>query len=275
MKISELVSRGLEQLGKDKFFETLLLLEKASKWNKEKILSSYHLELPPEIEREYLRLILKRKRGFPLQYIVGKTEFWSTELKVRRGVFIPRPETELIVEKIVEFAKGKSFLIADIGTGCGNIAIALSKELLESKIYATDISLRAIKLAKENARINGVEERIIFLRGDLFEPLKDLKKSFDIICSNPPYIPEKDRKNLPREVVEFEPEKALFSGKDGLDFLRRFVKTAPLFLKEKGRVYVEFGDGMEKEVLFLFRDWSGVEVYKDLHQKPRVIMAQL
>lgn len=275
MKISDLISKGLEYLGKGKFLETLLILEKASGLKKEAILSSYEKEILPDIEKRFLNLILKREKGFPLQYIIGKTEFWSLEFKVREGVFIPRPETELIVEKIIEFAKGKSLLIADIGTGCGNIAIALAKELVESKIYATDISLRAIELAEENAKINGVYERIKFLRGNLFESLNDLKKSFDIICSNPPYIPKGDRKNLQKEVAEFEPKRAIFSGMDGLNFLRRFVKDAPLYLKEKGRVYIEFGDGMAEKVSSLFSGWSMVKVYKDLHQKPRVLMAQL
>ncbi len=277
MKVSELIREGMEHLGKGKYLETVLILEKVSSMNKETILAFYDLELPTAIERRFLKLILKRKKGVPLQYILGKAEFWTMEFKVRNGVFIPRPETELIVEKIVDSAKGKFFMIADIGTGCGNIAISLSKELPESKIFATDISSKAVELAKENAIIHGVDKRITFLKGSLFEPFENLsmKKSFDIICSNPPYISEKEKGNLPREVSEFEPKMALFSGKDGLNFIRKFVKSAPLYLKEKGRVYIEIGEGMEKATISLFKNWSFQEVYMDLHNKPRIVMAEL
>lgn len=277
MKVSEAIGKGLEYLGKNRYLETLLILEKVTALKKESILSSYDLELPSSIEKIFFKLILKRSKNFPLQYILGKVEFWSMEFKVKRGVFIPRSDTELMVEKIVNFAKGKQLVIADIGAGCGNIAISLSKELPQSKIFATDISSRAIELARENARIHGVEERIRFLKGSLFEPFKDLffKKFFDIICSNPPYIPEVERENLAKEVSEFEPKRALFSGKDGLSFIRKFIKLAPTYLREKGRVYIEIGDGTERDVISLFKSWSFKEVYKDLYNKPRVVMAEL
>jgi release factor glutamine methyltransferase len=277
MKISELISKGLEYLGKERFLEVIVLLEKVSCLKKEKILSSYDLELLPSIENKFFKLVEKRNKNYPLQYILGKTEFWSREFKIRKGVFIPRPETELIVEKIVDFAKGKSLTIADIGTGCGNIVISLALELPESKFFATDISSLAIEVAKENARIHGVENRITFLKGNLFEPFKklSLKKSFDIICSNPPYIPKEDMDSIPEEVSRFEPKRALFSGRDGLKFTKKFVKLAPLYLKENGRIYIEIGDGKEKEVLSLLKGWSIKEVYKDLSQKPRVLMGEL
>ncbi len=277
MKVSEVVGKGLEYLGKNRYLETILILEKVTGLKKESILSSYDLDLPPSIEKEFFKLILKRRKNFPLQYILGRVEFWSMEFKVERGVFIPRPETELIVEKIVNFANGQKLMIADIGTGCGNIAISLSKELPQVEIFATDISSRAIELARQNARIHGVEERIKFLKGSLFEPFKNLslKKSFDIICSNPPYIPEIERENLAKEVSEFEPKRALFSGKDGLNFIRKFIKLAPVYLREKGRIYIEIGEGMEKDVISLLKSWSFKEIYKDLHNKPRVVMAEL
>lgn len=277
MKVSELIGKGLEYLGRDKFLETLLILEKASSLSKETILSSYDLEFPSSIEKRFFRLILRRKTGFPLQYILEKTEFWSLEFKIQKGVFIPRPETELIVEKVLAFAKGKNLLIADIGTGCGNIAISLSRELPESRIFATDISYKAIELARENARIHGVEERITFIRGNLFDPLKklSLQGSLDIICSNPPYVPKRERKNLPKEVSEFEPKRAIFSGEDGLNFIRKFVRVAPFYLKEMGRVYIEIGEGLENQVISLFKHWSIKEVYQDLHRNPRVVMAEL
>lgn len=275
MKVSELIGKGLEYLGKDKYLETLLILEKASSLSKETILSSYDLEFPSSIEKRFMRLILRRKTGFPLQYILGKTEFWSLEFKIQKGVFIPRPETELMVEKVLAFAKGKNLLIADIGTGCGNIAISLSRELPETRIFATDISYKAIEIARENARIHGVEERIKFIRGNLFEPLKEFKKSFDIICSNPPYIPRRDLKSLPKEVAMFEPKRALFSGEDGLNFIRKFVRVAPIYLKERGRVYIEIGEGIENQVISLFKHWSIKEVYHDLYRNPRVVMAEI
>ncbi len=277
MKVSELIRLGMNHLGKNKYLESVLILEKASSLNKETILAFYDFDLPREVERDFIRLILKRKKGYPLQYILGRTEFWSLEFEIKEGVFIPRPETELMVEKILNYAKGKPLTIVDIGTGCGNIAISLSKELLESKIFATDISSKALELAKKNAMIHGVGEKITFLKGSLFEPLEKLsmKKSFDIICSNPPYISENERKNLPKEVSQFEPKRALFSGKDGLNFIRRLVRKAPIFLKERGRVYIEIGDGMEESAISLFKNWPIKEVYRDFYNKPRVVMAEI
>ncbi|MGQ9619318.1 MAG: peptide chain release factor N(5)-glutamine methyltransferase [Candidatus Aminicenantia bacterium] len=277
MKISDLIRKGQEILGKDKYFEILLVLEKVSGFKKEEILSSLEFEVGSSIERKFFRLILKRKLGFPLQYITGKTEFWSMEFKVKKGVFIPRQETELIIEKVIEFARGKNFLIGDIGTGCGNIAISLAKELPEAKILATDISSKALELSKENAKFHGMEERIRFLKGSLFKPFKDegLFNSFDVLCSNPPYIGYKEKKSLDDDVVNFEPKRALFSGEDGMNFIKKLIKSAPLYLKENGRLYFEIGYGMEEELKILLKVWKKSEIYTDYFGRPRVFMAEL
>ncbi len=277
MKLYHLIQKGLELLGREKFLEVLLILEKISKMRKEEILSSPEFSPTPSMGKEFFKLISKRLKNFPLQYILEKTEFWSMEFKIKRGVFIPRQETELLIEKIVEFATGKKVLIADIGTGCGNIAIALSKELPGADIIATDISSKAIELAEENARIHGVEKRIKFLKGNLFEPLErlGLSKSFDVICSNPPYISLREKNNISKEVLNYEPKKALFSGWDGMSFIRKFMKFSPSFLKNRGRVYFEIGETMEDNVRALLEKWRKKEVYTDLFMKPRIAMAEL
>lgn len=222
-----------------------------------------------------------RARGFPLQYILCETEFFGLTFKVDEKVFIPRPETEILVEKIIEIVKNHYSLrgkikILDIGTGSGCIAISLAKSLLIAKITAVDISIGALEVAKYNSKLNNVGEEIEFIESDLFGDLKS--DTYDLIVSNPPYIPSADIENLQRE-IKYEPRIALDGGRDGFDFYRRIIKDAPKFLKKGGFLFMEIGFGQRNdiseiasqegklEILEIVKDYSNIERILVLHYK--------
>ena len=192
----------------------------------------------------------------PSQYIIGEQEFWGLAFKVTRDVLIPRPETEILVEEAVKTVRSQesevrsqntkihyselrtpdSKLILDLCTGSGCIAISLAQEIPDSKIYAVDISERVLDVARGNAERHGVADRMIFLHGDLFEPLKGMDIEFDFIISNPPYISKKMMKELQPEIKDYEPVTALYGGDDGLDFYRRIIAKAPNYLTKRGHL---------------------------------------
>ncbi len=219
--------------------------------------------------------------GRPIQYILSKTEFMGLEFIVNPDVFIPRPETEILVEKVIEIVQSLKFKvksILDIGTGSGCIAISLAKYLPNIKIIATDISEEALKVAKENARLNEVEDKIEFLHTDLFNITHYTLniKQFDLIVSNPPYIPTGELKDLPKE-VKFEPTVALDGGRDGLNFYRRIIKEAHYYLKYKGYLIMEVGQGQVLEIQEMIRDsnqFKLLEAIKDYRGIDRVLVAQ-
>ena len=225
-----------------------------------------------EVQRFY-RLVLKRQQGVPLAYIVGEKEFWSLPFRVVPGVLSPRPETELLVEKVIELSARNNELIIDIGTGAGNIAVSLAKELPNVQILATDISRVALKTARLNASLHKVSG-IDFVKGNLFSPLKELKLDghCDIIVSNPPYVPENQWEILQDDIRLHEPKKALIGGKTGLEIIKKLVSGAPKFLKPGGYLCLEIGFDQQDDVLNLFsKDWIGVECFKDLNGLPRII----
>ena len=255
--------------------EAKVLLLLATGMGEMEFLSSSGRGVSGREERKFLRLIEKPLSGVPLAYITGKKEFWSQTFKVGPGVFIPRPETELIVEKVLELAGGVEETIVDIGTGSGNIAVALARELPGAHIIATDISRKAVKIAQFNAKTSKVE-RIAFALGDLFAPLKRLKLEgkCDFIVCNPPYVSAHEWEGLAGEVRDFEPRGALVAGKSGLEFIRRLVKGAPAYLKPGGCLLFEIGAGQADAALALFDDhWVRPQVADDLRGIPRVIIA--
>lgn len=225
-----------------------------------------------ETQAADMRIFLnRRKEREPLQYIVGHTDFYGVRIKVGPGVLIPRPETELLVEeviKIVSSQQAKSKIqnpkpkILDLCTGSGCIAVALAGHLPEAVIYGTDISEKALKYAEENAKTHKAEN-IVFLKGNLYEPVKTMK--FDLIVSNPPYIRRSDLIKLQPEIREWEPSKALDGGDDGLFFYRKILSGACGYLKKGGAMLLEIGEGQARDVSRIARD-SGlkcVSVIKD------------
>lgn len=225
--------------------------------------------------------VQRRIRREPSQYIAGETEFRGHVFKVTKDVLIPRPETELLVEEALKAAKGfkdERITAIDLCTGSGCIAVSLAKELTGCSVYATDISEAALDVAKGNARLNGVEGRVTFSRGDLFEALPPgLAGKAHLILSNPPYVSEKDMKGLVPEILDYEPHNALYGGEDGLDFYRRILHASPRYLRKDGWVILELGYGQyrsvkalaEKEGVYesidVRKDYSGIErVFKTL-----------
>jgi release factor glutamine methyltransferase len=231
-------------------------------------------------EKIFRESLTRRAQGEPVAYITGHKEFWSLDFVVTPDVLIPRPETELVVELTLEgaiMATTKAPLkILDIGTGSGVIAIALAKELPAAEIWAVDVSAAALNIAEVNARRHGVAERIKFLDGDLFNPIAELGRRFDVIISNPPYVLSKEIANLGREVRDWEPKMALDGGPDGLDCYRQIIGGAHTYLAPEGRVLLEIGDDQGTAVAGLFVRAEGFEaatIFQDYAGKDRVIGA--
>jgi release factor glutamine methyltransferase len=225
--------------------------------------------------RAYMSLIGRRASGEPMQYITGHQEFYGLDFIVTRDVLIPRPETELIVEKVIQLAGGlPGQLIVDVGTGSGCIAIALAKNLPGARLIATDISEAALELARLNAERHSV--RIEFFCGDLMEPLSHLhlEGSVDFIASNPPYIPLSEPHLLQPEVLNYEPPVALFGGQDGLEFHRRLLSESGTYLKPGRYMIVEIGYGQIEAMRALIdpEDWELIEVANDLQGIPRALV---
>ncbi len=228
--------------------------------------------------REFNQLVQRRATGLPLQYLLGECGFYDVTLKVTPGVFIPRPETEILVEEVLNFFKGREeAFVLDLGTGSGAIAIALATNLPGARIVATDISLEALKVARINAIENNVDDRVFFHASDLFEVFKnevELQNRFDAIVSNPPYIAPSEKESLPKEVRDFEPPEALFAEEEGLFFHRRIVESAPTYLKPGGLLALEVALGQAKKVMELLESESRfqeVRIREDLTGIKRVI----
>jgi len=210
--------------------------------------------------------------------ITGQKEFWSLPLKVERGVFIPRPETEVLVELVLKLPWKKDGLVADIGTGCGAIACALARERPEARIMATDISRRALRLARENASCLNLKN-INFMLGSLFKALEPLgpENKFDLIVSNPPYVAEGQWSSLPADIRNYESKRALVAGPTGLEFIFQLIQGAPAFLRPGGFLAFEFGLGQLEPILAFLEDrgWQEVIWEKDLAGIPRALAARL
>lgn len=224
---------------------------------------------------QFFCLIEKRQQGFPLAYLTGKKEFWSLEFRVNSSVLIPRPETELIVEKAVELSS-KTGILADIGTGCGNLAVSLAKELPKTRVVATDISKKALETARLNAKVYKLD-RIEFYQGSMLIPLRKLKleDKCDVIVSNPPYVPENEWKELSVQITQHEPKEALISGQTGLECIEELIHQSPRYLKTGGFLIFEFGAGQKEKILNKFcQEWMDVRSYNDLNGIPRILVAR-
>ncbi len=212
----------------------------------------------------------------PLQYLTGYTEFYGLRFRVGRGVLIPRPETEILVEEAVRLVKTlglPSPAILDLCTGSGCIATAIARSLPAAKVVASDISAPAMRYALENAGLNGTGN-LVFVQGDLFEPVRG--QSFHLIVSNPPYVKGEDLMSLQQEVSGYEPPEALDGGRDGLDFYRRILKAAPKHLRDGGYIVLELGLGQGIAVgeIAVECGLSVVRVLNDLSDIERVMVLE-
>ncbi len=225
---------------------------------------------------EYKNLLEKRVSGVPTQYITGTCEFMSMDFKVNENVLIPRPDTEILVETVIQHDKQQAFsMMMDMCTGSGCIAISLAK-YCKKNVIAVDISPEAVKIAKANAEINGVVDTVNFIESNLFSNVAiALHGKIDAIVSNPPYIESADVKTLMKEVREHEPLLALDGGNDGLDFYREITKEATLFLKPGGMIFFEVGYNQANAVKNILQDanFYDINLKKDLSNLNRVVYA--
>lgn len=278
--VAEFVFVGAERLGRGPHPDRALqdaerlmmhVLGKDRAW----MLAYWQDEIGTDCTIPYRSVIERRRSGEPIQYIVGEAEFYGLPFRVTRDVLIPRPETEHAVERVLELAGGLNWLrIVDVGTGSGAIAVALASKLPHAAITATDLSPAALAVARENAARNSVADRIRFLGGDLLDPVRG--GFFNIVVSNPPYVPESDRELLSVEVRDFEPALALFADADGLAVYRRLIPGAAAALCPGGWVVLEIGYGQQGAVRELLGEagFCDIDFTADLQGIPRVACAR-
>ena len=234
-------------------------------------------ELTTEEQTRYEEALAQRARGIPAQYITGHQEFWGMDFIVNPAVLIPRPETEHVIETVLQLVNGgrassPGMRIVDVGTGSGCIALALAKELPEAEVHATDISPAALEVARANAARHQLENRIQFYETDLLQCLE--RARLDFVVSNPPYVGESEQDQVQLGVRKFEPRKAVFAGPTGLEVIERLIPQAQAALKPGGWLVMEISGTIAEGVKRLLAQWIDVGVTNDLQGIPRVASAR-
>jgi release factor glutamine methyltransferase len=261
-------------------------------------------ELTREEQSSYEEALAQRSQGIPAQYITGHQEFWGMDLIVSPAVLIPRPETEHVIEKVLELVRdnrrwtgespvapnpeqtivegrasspakhepSQQIRIADVGTGSGCIAVALAKELPQAEIHATEISPAALEVARANAARHQLANRIHFHETDLLTGVE--KDAFDFVVSNPPYVGESEADSVQLEVRKFEPHNAVFAGPTGTEVIQRLVPRSREILQPGGWLVMEISGAIAERVRELLSDWKSVEITNDLQGIPRVAVGQ-
>jgi release factor glutamine methyltransferase len=240
-------------------------------------------ELTADEQTRYESALAERARGVPAQYITGHQEFWGMDLIVSPAVLIPRPETEHLIEAVIEVVRAggqecpphtnppHTIRIVDVGTGSGCIALALAKEFSDAEIHATDISSAALEVARANSARLQLEQRIQFRQADLLE---GLAAPFDFVVSNPPYVGESEEDQVQLDVRRFEPRKAVFAGASGVEVIERLIPAAQAALKPGGWLVMEISGTIADRVMSLLKGWSEVVIKPDLQSIPRVALAR-
>lgn len=233
-------------------------------------------ELTPEQEKNCRRLLERRAAGEPVAYITGRREFMGLEFLVSPAVLIPRPETELLVERAMEILKALPAPVAvDVGAGSGAISVSLAVLLDSARIYATDISLEALAVAGKNASRHGVGERVKFLQGDLLDPLLKIQGlRADLVAANLPYVPSGEIPLLMKGVRDFEPYLALDGGPDGLDHYRSLIPQAAKLLRDGGHLLMEIAPGQGPALAGILGHGWHTEIFSDLAGRERLVAAQ-
>ncbi len=253
-----------------------ILLRSQLNMSRSKLLAEQRMPLDDHEWGRFEEAVKEHAAGRPVQHIVGYEEFYGRKFQVNEDVLIPRPETEELIEAVLQkldatFTSSLSDLkTADIGTGSGAIAVTLKLERPVLSVFASDLSEKALQVAQRNAKSLNAE--IQFLQGDLLQPFKHKDIKLDVVVSNPPYIPVHEK--LSDVVFKYEPHSALFGGDDGLAFYRRLVSELPEVLKEHGLVAFEIGDGQGKAVAELLTEdfpEADIEVIKDINGKDRIV----
>lgn len=276
--IKKALELGIEYLGKTEYnnpmLEAKLLLAYVLGKDKDKLFFCLNETVEEDKYKEYNRLLEKRKSGYPIQYIIGTQEFMCLEFKTDENVLIPRPDTETLVENVIKIAEekyyGKTIRILDLCTGTGAIGISLATYLPLAMVDCVDISDIAVNLARENSVLNRVDDRVEVFKSDLFS---EVKREYDIIVSNPPYIETDVIQTLQTEVAVYEPKLALDGGEDGLDFYKQITKESVDYIKEDGILAFEIGYNQGAVVKALMEiDYYDVEIIKDLGENDRVVL---
>ena len=232
--------------------------------------------LTPAQQHRLCNVVEKRRSRMPLQQVLGKAEFFSLEFGITPDVLVPRPETEVLVAVLVERLKSRrSVQLLDVGTGCGAIAVSLAHALPNSRVVAVDLSGEALRVARSNARLQGVENRVYVVRADLLSPFFD-RPTFHAVASNPPYIPTDDLERLQPEVRNFEPRISLDGGADGLRFFGPVISLAGVCLRTGGVLAMEVGQGQADRVastLSASSKFDRMEILPDLNGIDRIVLA--
>jgi release factor glutamine methyltransferase len=245
----------------------------AHAWNisRGQLLARDREPVPADVIARFTDACARRARGVPVAYLLGRREFWSLDFEVTSAVLVPRPETELLVERALALVGAGTARVVDLGTGSGAIALALAHERPHWELTATDASADALAVARRNGE-RLAPGRLEWLLGEWFVPLAG--RHFDAVVSNPPYIPDSDRDTLHPQVRDHEPPTALFAGPTGLNIYRRLIPQAYNALKPKGLLALEIGHGQQKDITTLLPDWQEVSFVNDLQQIPRVALAR-
>lgn len=282
MTLHEIVAAAKQRLtaagipGNEAALDARLLAQHVLGWDDVRF-HTHAAEPPPaSFNAPFDRVVERRATREPFAYLVGYREFWNLAFTVSPAVLIPRPETELLVEATLARVSETSsaFEICDVGTGSGCVAVAIAHDRPSARVTATDTSPDALAIALANARRHRVERRVRTIEADLFG---ELTGPFDVIVSNPPYIPEHDRASLQPEVRDYEPGDALYAGADGLEVIRRLVPAAASRLTRSGWLMIEIGAGQARHVTALISSTAGLtmsELRRDLQGIPRVVIAR-
>ncbi|MFJ8267812.1 peptide chain release factor N(5)-glutamine methyltransferase [Peribacillus asahii] len=258
-----------------------LLLQHILQMSRSQLFASLRGELSGDAFTAFEKAVKQHAEGMPIQYIIGSEEFYGRTFLVNEEVLIPRPETEELVYHTLRkiqsmFPKGKEVELVDVGTGSGAIAITMKLEEPRIQVTATDIASPSLQVAKRNAQ--ALEADVQFIQGDLLQPFIEAGQQFDVLLSNPPYIPDADMMEMSEVVTEHEPHRALFAGVDGLDFYRRFMEELPSVMRIPGLIGFEVGAGQGERVAELLRgafSQAEVSVEYDINGKDRMVFARL
>jgi release factor glutamine methyltransferase len=277
--VGSLLARGYEKLKKAGIesyqIDCQILLSKAL--DKDRIFILTHREMPVEQEAasEYMRLLELREKKMPVKYILGECEFMGYMFKVGEGVLIPRPDTEVLVERVVSLVKEHGYSdLCDVCTGSGIIGITVAKECEDTRVLCLDISDAALKAAAHNVKALGVSDRVEVAFSDLLGYALEKQLQFDVIVSNPPYIRTSDIGELMEDVRDYEPYEALCGGEDGLEFYRKITEQSVLLLREGGLLAFETGYDQRDDVMGILKEngFVNISAEKDLAGNDRVVL---
>ncbi len=277
MNLKEILKYGKEELIKNNIEDASIIAKELAEYifkiTRAQLIANNDMEFSKDQTDNYINSIKKISTGIPIQYITNNQEFMNLNFYVDENVLIPQPDTETLVEEVINEYKEKKCEILDLCTGSGAIAISLAKYINESNIVASDISMKALQIAKLNAEKNLVRKKIEFIESDMFNRI--YKDDFDIIVSNPPYIKTKVIEKLDRQVKN-EPYIALDGGADGLKFYKIIIENAYKYIKNEGKVFLEIGYDQKNELINLFKEnnhYENIYSKKDLGGNDRIIVA--